>query len=306
MANTIHMLPDDVTFEAADGETILAAALRAGIPHAHACGGNARCSTCRVHVASGAASQRTPAEATLAERLGFADTLRLACQMQPAGDMRVRRLVLDDQDLTLIDQRRRNLNDTSSGQEYELGILFADIRGFTSFAEKLPPHDVVHVLNRYFHVMGAEIAQHGGRIDNYMGDGLMALFGLDLDGSDPAAASVRAALAMLSAMDALKPYLLSAYGSEFDMRIGVHVGDAVVGTVGAIGRERITAIGDAVNFASRIESACKAADTRLLVSESVHDRVRAIASIGRAFEVPIPGKTGTYRLYEVAALEPAA
>jgi len=218
------------------------------------------------------------------------------------GNMSVRRLVLDDQDLALIDQRRRNQSGTSSGQEYELGILFADIRGFTAFAEKLPPYDVVHVLNRYFHVMGAAVARHGGRIDNYMGDGLLALFGTDPGDSDPAVASVHAALAMLSAMDALKPYLLSAYGSEFDVRIGVHVGEAVVGTVGAIGGERTTAIGDAVNFASRIEGACKAADTRLLVSQSVHDRVRELAAVGRTFEVSIAGKTGKYSLYEITAL----
>lgn len=303
--HTIRMFPDDVAFQAEDGENILAAALRAGIEHASSCGGKARCSTCRIHVEAGEGSQRTPAEQTLADRLGFNDTLRLACQMQPLGDITVRRLVLDDQDAALVDPRVRPKH-TAAGQEFELGILFADIRGFTSFSEDLPPHDVVHVLNRYFHLMGAQIERHGGRIDNYMGDGLLALFGLEHSDTDPAVNAVQAGLAMLRAVESLKPYLLSAYGRDFDMRIGIHCGDVVVGSVGAIGHERTTAIGDAVNFASRIEGACKAAGTRLLISEATRDRVHQTFQIGQSIVVPIAGKTGTHRLFEIVESAPVA
>jgi adenylate cyclase len=173
----------------------------------------------------------------------------------------------------------------------------------TAFSEPLPPHDVVHVLNRYFHAMGREVSRFGGCIDNYMGDGFMALFGLgeSAEETESGAAfhAVQAGLAMLQTMDDLKPNLETSYGRSFDMRIGIHFGEAVVGSVGAIGRERVTAIGDAVNFASRIESANKAMGTRLLISETLHARVGLQFRIGRSLHIPIHGKSGEYALYEV-------
>jgi adenylate cyclase len=287
-------------------ETLLEASLRAGIAHAYACGGHAHCSTCRVEVSDGIddCAPRTDAEQKLAERLGFDRSLRLACQTVPQADLTIRRLVLDDDDIELVDQRRRGAAGAAVGEERELAILFSDIRGFTAFSEPLPPHDVVHVLNRYFHAMGPPVTQSGGTIDNYMGDGLMALFGMDDGDGDgnPALCAVRAGLAMLDAMDALKPYLETAYGRSFDMGVGIHYGEVVVGSVGAIGRERVTAIGDAVNLASRIESANKIAKTRLLVSEAVHDQIGPLLRIGRSLSVPIAGKSGEYTLYEVLGL----
>ena len=300
----IRILPDDKLVEAAAGETLLDAALRAGIEHAYACGGNARCSTCRVEVQIGIddCAPRNSAEQSLAERLGFDRTLRLACQTVAQADLTIRRLVLDDDDIALLDQRRRGAAGTAVGEERELAILFSDIRGFTSFSEVLPPHDVVHVLNRYFHAMGPPVARFGGHIDNYMGDGLMALFGLHDGDGNLALRAVQAGLAMLDALDALKPYLETAYGRSFDMGVGIHYGDVVVGSVGAIGRERVTAIGDAVNFASRIESANKIAGTRLLVSEAVIDQAGPALRIGRSLSVPIAGKRGEYKLSEVLGL----
>jgi adenylate cyclase len=309
---TIRFLPDDVEVQAQSGETVLDASLHAGIAHAHACGGHARCSTCRVEVTEGIdeCAPRTIAEQVLADRLGFAAHLRLACQTIANADLTVRRLVLDDDDIELVDQRPRDAAPLMAGEERELAILFADISGFTSFSEALPPHDVVHVLNRFFHAMGRAIAQFGGCIDNYMGDGLMALFGLreaasETVGNAPEQA-VRAGLAMLVAMDELKPYLETAYGRSFDMRIGIHYGEAVVGSVGAIGRERVTAIGDAVNLASRIESANKLFGTRLLLSAPAYSQVIHKVDVAATHETGLPGKTGVHRLYEVVGLHSPA
>ncbi len=302
---SIRILPDDVLVESAPGETLLDASLRSGVAHAHACGGHARCSTCRVEVAAGieACAPRTAAEQALADRLGFAPQLRLACQTTANNSVTMRRLVLDDDDVALIDLRGRDTAPVAAGEERRLAILFADIREFTAFSERLPPHDVVHVLNRYFHAMGRDVSRFGGCIDNYMGDGFMALFGLsesEQETEDNAALhAVQAGLAMLETMDALKPYLETAYGRSFDMRIGIHFGEAVVGSVGARGRERVTAIGDAVNFASRIESANKVAGTRLLISETLRARVGPQFRSGRSIHIPIHGKSGEYELYEV-------
>jgi adenylate cyclase len=218
----------------------------------------------------------------------------------------MRRLILDDDDVALVDQRARSTTPVAAGEERTLAILFADIREFTSFSEQLPPHDVVHVLNRYFHAMGRDVSRFGGCIDNYMGDGFMALFGLNESEqeseSSAAVHAVQAGLAMLKTMDSLKPYLETAYGRSFDMRIGIHFGEAVVGSVGATGRERVTAIGDAVNFASRIESANKVSGTRLLISEALYARVRHKLRIGQTLHVSIHGKSGEYALHEVVAL----
>jgi len=295
----IHVVPDDTVIIAEAGESLLAASLRAGIPHAHACNGHARCSTCRIHVDAGRVSPRTEAEQAMADRLGFDDSLRLACQTQAESDLHIRRLVLDERDIGLLDQRTRIGQPAAAGRELELGILFVDIKGFTSFSERLPPHDVVHVLNRFFDAMGACIVREQGVINNYMGDGFLALFGLDAPSVDPALQAVRAGLAMTQSMDALKPYLHSAYGQEFDVRIGVHFGEVVVGLVGAPGQQQITAIGDDVNFASRIEGACKEAETRLLVSDAVRERVGTQVAFGRTHTTPIRGRHGEHRLHEV-------
>ena len=300
---TIHSLPDDRHIEAADGETILTASLRADIPHAHACGGMARCSTCRVLLLDGAemCGPRTPPEEKLAEQLHFGDNVRLACQTTVHGDLSIRRPVVDRVDLALANLLERSQATERVGKERRLAILFADIAGYTSFAESLMPYDVTHVLNRYFFLMAEVIQSHGGHISDYIGDGLMALFGIDGD-DDHAAQAVRAGLGMFEALEELNPYLQTMYGREFGVRVGVHVGEVVVGTIGIAPMEKLAAIGDPVNFASRIEAANKEVGTRFLVSEDTVGELDESFQVGRSFELPIKGKSGTHTLYEVVGL----
>jgi adenylate cyclase len=139
--------------------------------------------------------ERNDREQKLADRLRFSPDIRLACQTTISKDVKLRRLVLDDEDLQLTDQRSVGAAPTSAGEEKRLAVLFSDIRGFTPFAEALPPYDVVHVLNRYFNDMGVVINRNGGQIDNYMGDGLMALFGME-NGTGAALQAVKAGLEM--------------------------------------------------------------------------------------------------------------
>jgi len=302
----IRILPDDVEIDALPGETVLAAALRAGVPHLHLCGGHARCSTCRVEVREGAdrCAPQTAAEQQIAQRLHFPPDLRLACQTVVQGALTVRRLVLDAHDAQLVDQRGRTATAASAGagDERQLAILFADIRGFTAFSERLPPYDVIHVLNRYFHAAGAVIARYGGHIDNYMGDGFMALFGLDDEPASACLRAVSAGLALIDAVVALQPYLQAAFGEGFGVGVGIHYGCAVVGRVGALGSERVTAIGDAVNLASRIEEANKRFGTQLLISAQTWAQVAEQIEIGAIHETALAGKSGSYRLIEVRGL----
>ena len=123
------------------------------------------------------------------------------------------------------------------------------------------------IINRYFDI-GDVIFKNGGQINNYIGDAVFAVFGLDNRG-DHVFRSVQAAIEMLKAMDDFKPYLEKAHGKVFDIGIGIHHGEVIVGTVGSGKDQRINIIGDTVNTASRIEAANKDADTRLLISRIV-------------------------------------
>ncbi len=300
----ITYLPDNKSVESEGDETILQTSVRLGIPHTHVCGGNARCSTCRVMILDGLenCSPRNGSEQEIAHLLHFSQQIRLACQTTITGDVTLRRLVLDDEDIALTSQLSPDKTPMSAGEEKKIAILFADIRKFTTFSESLPPYDVIHVLNRYFYQMGKVINQHGGYIDNYMGDGLMALFGVD-HAQDATLRAIRAGLGMLEAVEQLKPYLESIYTMSFRIGVGVHYGEVVLGSIGAKDERRMTAIGDAVNFASRVEDANKEYGTQLLISGNAYDEVRQHARVGRRFvDAVLRGKSGRYTLYEIVGL----
>jgi adenylate cyclase len=299
----VYCLPDKKEIEIEKGETLRAGAVRAGIPLAHICGGHGRCSTCRVIILEGLEHclPRTAEEEAIARQLNFEPPLRLACQTRVTGDVTLRRLVLDDEDVELSSLFIRGVEPGSVGVEKQVFILFADIIGFTPFAEALLPYDVIHVLNRYFHLVGQIIAEHGGRIDTYMGDGFMALFDCD----DPARDSlkaVRAGLDLLAAVDKFQPYLQELFQQSFQVRLGLHFGQVVAGRLGVPGNKKLTVIGDAVNFASRIEAANKQAGTQFLISEDTYALVQGRVRVGRSIRVTLPGKSGNYSLYEVTGL----
>ena len=301
---SINYLPDEREVKTVEAETILQASLRAGIPHAHACGGKARCSTCPVMILEGLenCNPRRPKEKKLAERLHFGPEIRLACQTRITGNVKLRRPVLDEIDVELTSQIKPEAATGSVGEETKIAILFADISGYTSFCEALPPYDVIHVLSRYFHLMGDVITRHGGYISDYIGDGIMALFGLE-NPSEAALRAVKAGVEMLATVEKLNPYLETMYKKSFQIRIGVHYGEVVVGTIGVANMKKTAAIGDAVNFASRIEGANKEMGTKFLISEDTYQQVRDHVRVNRCcIHVTLRGKSGEYVLYEVTGL----
>jgi len=296
----LHYLPDDRVVEAPEGQTILEASLAASIPTAHACGGHARCSTCRVLILEGLenCSARTPEEETLARHLHFNCSTRLACQTRISGNIRLRRLVLDSEDLVLASRSAQFPGESSPGAEQSLAILFADIAGFTAFSEPLLPYDVIHSLNRYYHHIGEIIARHHGTINNYAGDGLMALFGLQGE-PEPTLDAVRAGLEMLETVTRLQPYFENLFHRSFTIRVGIHFGTVVVGNVGFGPNQQLTVIGDAVNFASRVEAANKKRGTHLLLSKAAYQEVKGQIEVRKLHAAKIPGKSGRHVLYEV-------
>ena len=300
----IHFLPDKKEIEAMEGETILTAGLRAGIDHAHLCGGSARCSTCRVIIIEGLenCAPRNAEEQSIAEMLRFDPKVRLSCQTVVTGDVKLRRLVTDIlEDVEMASLYVKGAEPCSIGVEKYILILFADIRGFTPFAENLLPFDVIHVLNLYFQRVGEVLGRHGGSINNYMGDGFMALFEAD-DPAEGALRAVTAGLHLLDAVQDLEPYFEELYHKSFQIRIGLHFGQVVAGKLGSPGNKKMTVIGDTVNFASRIEAANKQAGTQFLISEDTYALVKAQVRVGQRVRLPLPGKSGKYNLYEVTGL----
>lgn len=297
---TITFFPDDIMAETDGDETILEIALRSGIPHTNACGGEGRCSTCRVLVLDGSTGcdARNEVEQKRAEQLRFRPEIRLACQAKVDCDLRVRRLVLDAEDEVLTDQRKLGSIPGPVGEEQQMAILFADIAGFSEFAESLLPYDVIYSLNRYFFEMDKAIISNGGRIANYMGDGLMALF-IDRDPHQACLDAVCAGFAMHDALAKLNEIYQLLYQHELEIRIGAHYGSVIVGIVGAPTEGQLpTAIGDPVNLSSRIEQASKNLGTNFLISADLYSNIRDSIQANRHDGIEIKGKSGSHTLYE--------
>jgi adenylate cyclase len=183
-----------------------------------------------------------------------------------------------------------------AGQSREITILFSDIRGFTTLSERLPPERVVALLNRYFSRQVEVILRHGGCLDKFIGDAIMAFWGAPLDDPDHASHAVMAALEMSEQLEEFKREVGSE-GTAFDVGIGLNSGPAVVGLMGSDNKREYTAIGDTVNLGSRIEGLTKGV-ARILVSE---DTMRMC---GSAFDFvdrglyKVKGREKDVRLFE--------
>ncbi|HVT37229.1 MAG TPA: adenylate/guanylate cyclase domain-containing protein [Nevskiaceae bacterium] len=177
-------------------------------------------------------------------------------------------------------------------------LLFSDIRGYTTLSEKRAPAEVMALLNRYFTQQVDVVFAAGGTVNKFIGDAIMAIWGAPLDAPDHAQRAVRAALAMSRAVEQFRAGL-GAEGAAFDIGIGVHTGEAVVGFLGS--RERsleYTAIGDAVNLASRIEGETKNQHCRILVSEATVQACGAAFDFTERAAFNAKGRTQATRLYE--------
>jgi adenylate cyclase len=300
---TVH--PERRELEGSNECTLLQLCLNAGINMAHACGGKARCSTCRVLIESGIESctPRTTEETIIATKLSLSPQIRLACQTRAEQEVRIRRLILDDRDLEIAGQEIHSLQISPAGEEKHIAIMFCDVRGFTEFSETLSAYDVIHTLNRYHALIVRVLAEHSGQVENYMGDGVLAVFGLH-PASDSEELScrnaVRAGLEILDQVAKnLSPCFLNLYQRDFQIGIGIHFGSVVYGNVGHGISRRNTIIGDAVNFASRIEKANKQTGTKLLVSDAVARRVGDEFRLSHSYEVTVQGKQGNFQLHEV-------
>lgn len=250
------------------GLTLLQISRLYRVPHASVCGGRARCSTCRVRVLQGQDDLPAPSEAELLvlRRVGSPANVRLACQLRPMADLTVSTLMpgnLTAGDGGLVDRYLW-------GVEQEVTILFCDLRGFTRMAEGRLSFDVVFILNQFLGRMAEAIEDTGGFVDKFMGDGIMAIFGMDAAPADGATRAIAAARAMGGVLEALNQSLRDELRTSLSMGIGLHTGQVILGRIGAAHRTeavaRLTALGETVNIASRLEGKTKELGVQVAVS----------------------------------------
>jgi len=175
------------------------------------------------------------------------------------------------------------------GERYWLCVLFADIRGFTARSESATPEATIHLLNRYFSEVTECIHGAGGTLDKFIGDGVMAFFGAPQRLDNPCIPAVNAARAMLERLPRLNAELSREGEAPIEIGIGLHAGDAVVGNMGSATRHNYTAIGDAVNVASRLEGLTKDVDFPLVCSEAVFEKLEDRSGFVKLGARPIKG-----------------
>jgi adenylate cyclase len=290
--------PDGRFVDVTPGTTVLEASRIAGIPHASVCGGRGRCSTCRVRVRTeiGSIDPPEPVEQRVLRRIAATPNIRLACQLRPRGHVEVTPLLPPF--AAAADGRQRV--DFVQGSEREIAILFADIRGFTALSEGRLPYDVVFVLNRYFAAMGRAIETAGGRVDKFIGDGVMALFGIESGPRAGCREALAAARLMSDRLAELNLSLRAELDQPLRIGIGIHAGPTIVGEMGYGKASAITAIGDAVNTASRLENLTKDYDCELVVSEETIERAGLDLSDLPRHEIEIRGKREMLAIRTVA------
>jgi class 3 adenylate cyclase/ferredoxin/hemoglobin-like flavoprotein len=290
----------ELTIEAADGQSLLDASIENRLPHHHQCGGHARCTTCRVQILDGLShiSPRNPVEQRVAAERGWDEFTRLACQTTIHGNIIARRLLHSPQDVIALDLDELSPGSDVDERELDVAVLFCDIRSFTSQTEKSLPYDVVYFLNGHFSAAAEVILNNNGFVDKYIGDGLLAVFGVR--GESPSIAcrnAVRAAIGIQDAARRLSPIFERDLNISLRIGIGVHFGQVILGRIGHPGKRQITVIGNTVNLASRIERMTKQVGAQILLSDSVVAHLPGALRIGLPIKAELRGVSETTTLY---------
>jgi adenylate cyclase len=272
------------------GLSVLEASLRNNVPHASVCGGRARCSTCRIRVIGdcGALPEPSTREAFVLARVGTTDpSIRLACQLRPTTDMSFFQLFLP----SAVSASAHASNASRIGEERHLVSVFVDMRGSTRLAEKLLPFDTVFVVNRFLAAVSQAVIECGGRPNQFVGDGVLALFGLAADDQTASRQALKAAARIAANVDELNEFLSHDLREPIRFGIGIHGGEVIVGDIGYRDHMVFTALGDAVNVAARLQDMTKSLGCETIISEEV--RVAAGLSDGDLpqQEVSIRGRT---------------
>ena len=261
--------PDGRSVAVPAGSTVLDASRLGRVPHLSVCGGRGRCSTCRVRITGGLQHARPPdaAERATLARFKADPSIRLACQLRPTGDLSVMHVLRANPPAGAL--AGPDIAVPAGGIEREIAVLFCDLRGFTSRAERSLPYDTVFILNRYFEIVGAAVERSGGYLDKFIGDGALALFGLDVDLQKACQQALDAAVLIARGLDDLNAHLKADLNEPLRIAMGLHAGPAIVGEMGYNRTVSLTAVGDSINVASRLEGAAKEFDVQAVISTAL-------------------------------------
>ncbi|HEY1473379.1 MAG TPA: adenylate/guanylate cyclase domain-containing protein [Pseudolabrys sp.] len=251
------------------GMSVLEASLRFNVPHASVCGGRARCSTCRVRVVSDRRALPKPSgrEAFVLARVGASadPAIRLACQLRPQSDVAVIPILPPQVGAGFVRGRQR----MHIGEERYVVSMFVDMRGSTKLSEVRLPFDIVFLINQFVEATSKGITEAGGQPNQFVGDGVLALFGLDVDRPTACRQALRAASLVASNVAYLNHQFATEVREPIEYGIGINAGDVIIGDVGFRGHTVFTALGDSVNVAARLQEMTKSLNCKTVISEEV-------------------------------------
>jgi adenylate cyclase len=282
------------------GLSVLEASLRFKVPHASVCGGRARCSTCRVRVVSDRSKLPRPSgrEAFVLARVGASKdpSIRLACQLRPQTDVAVIPVLPPHVGVDFV-RNRRSIN---IGEERYVVSMFIDMRGSTKLTEERLPFDIVFLINRFVEAASQAVTEAGGQPNQFVGDGVLALFGINGDPATACRQALRAASLVASNIAYLNHQFETEVREPIQYGIGIHAGEVIVGDIGFRGHTVFTALGDSVNVAARLQDMSKSLDCRLVVSEEVCQKAGiALEGLGR-HHVEIRGRVEPMTVFTAA------
>jgi len=271
------------------GLSVLEASLRNNVPHASVCGGRARCSTCRIRIIGDCSELPEPSqrEAFVLGRVGTSDpSIRLACQLRPSTDLSFFQLFLPH----TMSANSHASNPTRIGQERYLVSMFVDMRGSTKLAEKRLPFDTVFIVNRFLGAVSQAVIESGGRPNQFVGDGMLALFGLSSSRQEASRQALKAAAMIAANVNELNKFLEHDLREPIRFGIGIHGGEVIVGDIGYRDHMVFTALGDAVNVAARLQDMTKNLSCEGVVSDEVRINAGLPADALPQHEVAIRGR----------------
>ena len=276
-ASTKHLIefPKEGCVYASPDQTILEAALAANVPLFHVCGGNARCSTCRVLIIEGEEflTQPNEKEKHLNNQMHFPKHVRLGCQTRiTGGPIKLTRIIQDETDIGIYVGSAAGASTQQIGEERELVLFFLDIRNFTPLIEKLLPFDTIHIIRKLFLVFQNIIEGNNGKIIETAGDGLYAVFGCETNRAYSVQAAVQAALTILDELKSVNhSYFKIHFNETIQVGIGINIGKVISGVIRIGEEERMIVMGYPVNVASRLQDATKTLNNNLVVSAHVYE-----------------------------------
>lgn len=296
-------LVGEKTIKAKTGQTLLEASLNAGIPHLHACGGKARCSTCRVLVLDGQDKLMPPnaKEKELISTINLPHTVRLACQTKiNEGPVKLERILKDKSEIaSFIDipkDHPEQFKIKPLGKEKFLTLFFLDIRNFTPFIESNLPFDVIFFIRKLFSLFQTVISGYNGEIIETAGDELYAVFGKDCSRKKAANGAIKAGKEILNELEKFNKTYYHIINNKFEIGIGIHAGKTIVGEISLGNQKKTTVMGLAVNIASRIQGKTKELNNSLLVSNKVIKEA-AYPSGAKVKEVRLQGISDLMRVH---------